>query len=211
MAHDSLFHRATVYARNEWGQDDDLWRFCLFVRAAIEGMKRLGRRPQVLHTHDWHPALAPMLGAWSGFRDPWFDEVASVLTIHNVGYQGVYGLDQFGVLGLPPETLTGGVVEHAGALNMLKGAVVAADMVTTVSPTYAWEITTPEGGAGLDGVLRMRAGRLTGILNGIDSHEWDPTHDRYLPAHYSRENLRGKGSAAPSSAASRASSRGTPP
>jgi len=192
IAHDPLFHRPTLYTKNEWGADDDVWRFCLFVRAAIEAMKRMGRRPQVLHTHDWHPALAPMLGAWSGYRDPWFDDVASVFTIHNIGYQGIYGLDQFPVLGLPQETLDGGVVEHAGALNMLKAGIVAADMITTVSPTYAWEITTPEGGAGLDSVLRERASRLTGILNGIDRHEWNPGADRYLVKHSSREHMKGK-------------------
>jgi starch synthase len=133
-----------------------------------------------------------MLGAWSSWRDPWFDDVASVLTIHNVGYQGIYGPDRFPVLGLPPETWTGGLVEHAGALNMLKGAIVAADMVTTVSPTYAWEIRTAEGGAGLDGVLRLKAARLAGILNGIDRQEWDPESDPFLASHYSLDDLRGK-------------------
>ena len=133
-----------------------------------------------------------MLGAWSSWRDPWFDDVASVLTIHNVGYQGIYGPEQLPVLGLPPETWTGGLVEHGGAINMLKGAIVAADMVTTVSPTYAWEIRTPEGGAGLDGVLRLKAARLAGILNGIDRQEWNPETDPHLASHYSLDDLRGK-------------------
>ncbi|MBK9967400.1 MAG: glycogen/starch synthase [Holophagales bacterium] len=108
---DPLFHRpGGLYAKNEHGADDGIWRFSLFVRAAIEAMKRMGDRPQVLHTHDWHPGLATMLGAWSSWRDPWFDDVASVLTIHNVGYQGIYGPEQLPVLGLPPETWTGGLV-----------------------------------------------------------------------------------------------------
>ncbi len=82
VAHDPLYHRpGGLYARNEHGADDGIWRFSLFVRAALEAMKRMGERPQVLHTHDWHPGLAPMLGAWSSWRDPWFDDVASVLTI----------------------------------------------------------------------------------------------------------------------------------
>jgi starch synthase len=193
VAHDPLFHRpGGLYAKNEQGADDGIWRFSLFVRAALEAMRRLNDRPQVIHTHDWHPGLATMLGAWSSWRDPWFDDVASVLTIHNVGYQGIYGPDRFPVLGLPPETWTGGLVEHAGALNMLKGAIVAADMVTTVSPTYAWEIRTAEGGAGLDGVLRLKAARLAGILNGIDRQEWDPESDPFLASHYSLDDLRGK-------------------
>ena len=180
VAHDPLFHRpGGLYARNEHGADDGVWRFSLFVRAAVEAMKRTGRPA----AGDPHARLAPrprpMLGAWSSWRDPWFDDVASVLTIHNVGYQGIYGPDQLPVLGLPPETWTGGLLEHSGALNMLKGAIVAADMVTTVSPTYAWEIRTPEGGAGLDGVLRLKAARLTGILNGIDRQEWNPESDPF--------------------------------
>ncbi|MEO6326869.1 MAG: glycogen/starch synthase, partial [Thermoanaerobaculia bacterium] len=82
VAQDSLFHRRQIYSGNELGQDDGLWRFSLFVRAAVEGMKRLGRRPQIMHAHDWHPALAPMLGAWSSWRDRFWDDIASVLTIH---------------------------------------------------------------------------------------------------------------------------------
>ena len=193
VAHDPLFHRpGGLYAPNEQGTDDGIWRFSLFVRATLEAMKRLGDRPQVIHTHDWHPGLAAMLGAWSAWRDPWFDDVASVLTIHNVGYQGIYGADELPVLGLPPETWTGGLVEHDGLVNMLKGTIVAADMVTTVSPTYAWEIRTPEGGGGLDGVLRLKAARLTGILNGIDQQEWNPETDPHLASHYGPDDMRGK-------------------
>jgi starch synthase len=193
VAHDPLFHRpGGLYAKNEHGADDGIWRFSLFVRAAVEAMKRLGERPKILHVHDWHPGLATMLGAWSSWRDPWFDDVASVLSIHNVGYQGVYGAEQLPVLGLPPETWSGGLVEFGGAINMLKGAIVAADMVTTVSPTYAWEVRTPEGGAGLDGVLRLKAARLTGILNGIDRQVWSPEVDTALAARFSLEDLRGK-------------------
>jgi len=192
VAHDPLFHRRTIYAPNEWGQDDGIWRFSLFVRAAVQGMKMLGRRPELMHTHDWHPALAPMLGAWSGWRDTYWDDIASVVTLHNIAYQGIYPPERFDVLGLPPETWTGGVVEMSGALNMLKGALEAADMITAVSPTYAQEITTPDGGGGLDSILRRRRERLTGILNGIDTDEWNPAKDKYLPAHYHREDLRGK-------------------
>jgi starch synthase len=192
VAHDPLFHRTRLYAPNESGQDDGLWRFALFVRAAVEAMKRMGRRPQILHAHDWHPALAVMLAAWSSWRDRWFDDVASVLTIHNVTYQGVYGAWEFPALGLPPEAWTGGGVEFAGAVNLLKGAIVAADMITAVSPTYAWEITTREGGASLDGVLRTRRDRLVGILNGIDTNVWNPAIDEVLSARYSLADLSGK-------------------
>jgi starch synthase len=192
VAHDPLFHRPGLYAPNELGQDDGLWRFSLFVRAAVEALKRMGRRPQILHTHDWHPSLAVMLGAWSSWRDHWWDDIASVLTIHNVTYQGVYGPAEFASLGLPGEAWTGGQLRFAGALNLLKGAVSAADMITAVSPTYAWEITTPEGGAGLDPILRIRRDRIVGILNGIDTEVWNPARDPLIAARYDAENLAGK-------------------
>jgi starch synthase len=192
VAHDPFFHRGHIYANNEHGADDGLWRFALFVRAVIKAMKWLGRKPQILHSHDWHPGLAPMLGAWSSWRDPWFDDVASVLTIHNMAHQGVYGSDLFPALGLPDETWSPAGVEFHGTVNLLKGAIMASDIVTTVSPTYAQEIQTPMGGAGLDSVLRLRSDRLVGILNGIDSEEWNPASDHYLPAHYTSWDLYGK-------------------
>jgi starch synthase len=192
VAHDPLFHRRQIYAPNEEGRDDGLWRFTLFVRAAIEGLKRLDRRPRVLHAHDWHPALAPMLGAWSSWRDRWFDDVASVLTIHNLGYQGIYDRGEFPILGLPEDAWTGGAVEFGGNVNLLKGGIVAADMITAVSPTYANEIRSREGGAGLDGILRSRGDRVVGILNGVDRAVWNPARDPHLPAHYGIDDLRGK-------------------
>lgn len=192
VAQDSLFHRRQIYAGNDAGQDDGLWRFSLFVRAAVEGMKRLGRRPQVVNSHDWHPALAPMLGAWSSWRDPFWDDIATIQTIHNMAYQGIYSPDRFPALGLPGEVWTGGQVEFDGALNLLKGALVAADMITAVSPTYADEIRTSALGMGLDGILRSRSERVVGILNGIDRDEWNPRKDRYIVAHYSEASLAGK-------------------
>ncbi len=192
IAHDPFFHRGPIHAPNEQGFDDGLWRFTLFVRAALEAMRRLDDKPQVLHAHDWHAALAAMLCAWSGWRDRWFDDVAAMLTIHNLAYQGVYGGDSFPALGLPPESFGPGGVELHGDVNLLKGGIAAADLITTVSPTYAREITTPDGGAGLDAVLRGRGDRLLGILNGIDIEEWNPASDHHLPAHYTVDDLPGK-------------------
>lgn len=192
VANDALFFRRQIYSPNEAGEDDGLWRFALFVRGAVEGMKRLGRRPEIAHSHDWHPALAPMLGAWSSWRDRWWDDVASVLTIHNGGYQGLYSPSLFPALGLPPEVLSGGQVEFDGVLNLLKGAVVAADVVNAVSPTYARELMSREGGAGLHAIFQAKGSRMTGILNGVDTDVWNPSKDAYTPAHYSAEDLKGK-------------------
>jgi len=193
VAHDPLFHRqAGIYARNDQGGDDGLWRFTLFVRATLEAMKRLGLHPQVLHAHDWHPALAPMLGAWSGWRDRWFDDVASVVTIHNIQYQGIYSPDEFPILGLPDDVKKGGLLDFKGSLSLLKGALEAADIITTVSPTFASEIQTPEGGGGLHGVLKGRSGRLVGILNGIDHEVWNPEIDPHISARFSADDPSGK-------------------
>lgn len=192
VAQDELFHRGSIYAGNENGEDDGLWRFTFFVRAAVEGMKRLGMRPDVIHSHDWHPALAPMLGAWQSWREPWWDTVASVLTIHNIAYQGVYPLSEFPILGLPDGVAHGGNVEFGGALNLLKGALVAADMINAVSPTYARELMTRDGGFGLDGILRSRGERVTGILNGIDTSVWNPSTDTLIAANYDATDLTGR-------------------
>jgi starch synthase len=193
VAHDPLFHRpGGLYAPNDSGMDDGLWRFTIFVRAALEAMRRLGRSPQVLHTHDWHPALATMLGAWSGWRNRWFDDVSSVLTIHNIQYQGAYPGHLFTTLGLPDDVRRGGLLDFRGSLNFLKGGIEAADVITTVSPTFAAEIQTPAGGAGLDAVLRGRNHRLTGILNGIDRQVWNPAADPHISARYSVDEPSGK-------------------
>ncbi len=192
IAHDPLFHRRGLYGPNDKGVDDGLWRFALFVRASLEVLRRLGRKPRVLHAHDWHPALAVMLAAWSSWRDPWFDDVATVLTIHNLSYQGVYGAQEFPALGLPAEAWTGEGVRWRGDVNLLKGAIVAADMITAVSPTYADEIRTYEGGVGLDALIRARGNRVVGILNGIDRGIWNPETDGHLAARYSPRDLAGK-------------------
>ena len=190
IANDSLFHRRAIYSPNEHGEDDGLWRFTFFVRAAVEALKRMDRRPQVMNSHDWHPALAPMLGAWSSWRDPWWDDVSSVLTLHNLAYQGIYGKDSFPILGLPSDTWP--ILEQHGGVNLLKGAIAAADMITAVSPTYAYEIRTSEGGLGLEGALASRSDRITGILNGVDTDVWNPAKDKVLHAHYSADSMAGK-------------------
>ncbi len=133
-----------------------------------------------------------MLAAWSNFRDRWFDDVASVLTIHNLGYQGIYPPEQFPALGLPAEAWAGSGVAFGGNVNLLKGAIVAADMITAVSPTYANEIRTKEDGFGLDEILRARGDRVVGILNGIDRGIWNPATDGHLAARYAPYDLTGK-------------------
>lgn len=187
---DRFFNRTHLYGLAPDGRDDGLLRFACLVRGALEGMQRLGKVPEVLHVHDWHTALAPMALAWDRGRYPGFADTVTVLTIHNLAYQGVFGPEDFDYLGLPALRLP--ALMWNGALNLLKAGLLTATEVTTVSPTFAWEITTPEGGFGLGPILRHRVGELAGIVNGIDTEVWNPATDPRIPLRYSADDLDGK-------------------
>lgn len=178
---------------SSYGNDyaDNHLRFAVLSLAAL-GIARQIEHPDILHSHDWQAALVPIYAKnWFG-NDPRLDSVRHVFTIHNLGYQGRFGKPVVGELGLDWRQFHPEDLEFHGDINLMKGAIVAADYVTTVSPTYAREIQTPEHGFGLDGLLRARSGKLTGILNGVDYAEWDPATDRHLPAHFDAEDLEGK-------------------
>jgi len=180
IAADQYFDRKFIYSPSPSGEDDGIARYSYFVRAVFAAMQRLWNAPEILHAHDWHAALAPMALAWN--RDWVFNDTRTVFTIHNLAYQGIYPPSMFGHLGLPAATFP--QVEFDGAINLMKGAIVAADVITAVSPTYAREITTPDGGFGLDPILRMRRDRLVGIVNGIDPLVWNPATDPKIAHHY---------------------------
>ncbi|MBK7423253.1 MAG: glycogen synthase GlgA [Propionivibrio sp.] len=143
-------------------------------------------RPDVVHAHDWHAGLAPIYMA----QNPGL-KTASVFTIHNLAYQGIFPMDCLADLGLPMRQLTPHGIEFHGMISFMKAALVYSKKITTVSPTYAREIRTPEFGCGLDGVLRDRAGDLSGILNGVDPEIWNP-EDPDIARPYSADNLKGK-------------------
>lgn len=185
------FDRDSIYA-GFGGFDDDLERYTIFCRGVIEACEWLGQPVDLLHTHDWHTALLNVY-LESGLRQhPVFSRTGSVFTIHNLHYQGRYAGDRGAFLGLA-EPLRARLEDHGG-LNMIKGGIVHARRLTVVSPTYAHEIQTPEGGAGLDGLMREMYGKLTGILNGIDPDEWNPETDPSLPARFAAGTMRGKNS-----------------
>lgn len=168
---------------------DNAMRFALLAHAATAlalGRTQLKWRPDVVHCHDWQTGLVPVLLASEKSRP------ATVFTIHNLSYQGLFPPKTFKALGLAPTLWSPEALEFHGRLSFIKGGIVFADQLTTVSPTYAREIQTPEFGDGLDGLLRHRAARLTGILNGIDDAQWDPARDRFLVKHYSSRQLRNK-------------------
>ncbi|WP_027882900.1 glycogen synthase [Meiothermus rufus] len=173
------------FARDRpYGYPDDFRRFVRFALATAE----LLRDFEIVHAHDWQAALLPLLRNLGWFK------ARTVYTIHNLAYQGVWGSQDFYAwTGLPGETYYGAGLEHHGTINLMKAGIVNADAVTTVSPRYAWEITTPEGGEGLDGVLRAHQHKLRGILNGLDTQYWNPATDPYLPYPYHADDLSGKG------------------
>ena len=147
-------------------------------------------RPQLVHCHDWHAALAPAcLAFWYGGREA---HVPSVYTIHNLAYQGVFGPQHFADLGLPAQAFSVHGLEYYGQLSFMKAGLTYANRVTTVSPTYAREIQTPVQGCGLDGLLRARAADLVGILNAVDASVWNPANDALLEHHYHVRNMAGK-------------------
>jgi len=185
------FDRENLYGTSAGDYADNAERFTLFCRAVIEGAKILGV-PHIFHCHDWQTSLIPVLLRSIYADDPAFRGVASVLTIHNVGYQGLFPSEILPLLQLPWDLYTMSHLEFYGQVNMLKGGIVDADHITTVSKKYSQEIQTAEYGFGLEGVLRARAATVTGILNGVDYDEWSPQTDRYIAAKFSPDNLLGK-------------------
>ena len=178
----------------EGGHDfgDNAERFAFLTRAALALPAAMGRRIRIVHANDWQTGLAPFLLRHEHAQDPALAGARSVFTIHNLAYQGLFPRQGVPFLGLPLDVLHPEVMGHHDQLSFMKAGLTFAEALTTVSPTYAKEILTPEGGAGLEGVLRQRRADLHGILNGIDVAEWDPARDRHLPAHYSSRDLSGK-------------------
>ena len=185
------FDREALYGSPAGDYPDNAERFALFSRAVLEASKVLGV-PHVFHCHDWQSALVPVMLRTLYDEDPAFREVATVFTIHNMGYQGLFPADTLPLLMLPWELLTMSKMEFFGQVNFLKGALVHADYVTTVSKKYSQEIQTTEYGFGLEGVLRNRAATVSGILNGVDYDEWSPQSDKFIVAKYSPPDLSGK-------------------
>jgi starch synthase len=186
-----LFDRKELYGQGGAEYTDNAERFGLFCRAVVEASKQLGV-PDVFHLHDWQAALIPVYLRTVYLADPALHSVASVLTIHNAAYQGTFPPKTTEELLLPWEVFTMDKLEQYDRFNFLKGGVVFADELTTVSKKYAEEVQTPEFGEQLDGVLHKRAADLHGILNGVDYELWNPATDGHLAAHYTPENLEGK-------------------
>ena len=175
---DEYFDRSGYYGAEGRDYEDNAERFVFFSKAAVELARRMKPAPDIIHAHDWQAALAPVFVHEYGLP------FKTVLTLHNVAYQGVFWGIDFGLTNLPPSYFNDRSLEFYTNINFLKGGIVFADAITTVSERYAREIQTPEFGGGLELVVRAHSGKLTGILNGADSAAWNPATDKWLPKKY---------------------------
>ena len=186
-----MFDRQGIYGNNGDSYGDNAERFGLFSRAVLEATKQLGV-PDVFHCHDWQSAIVPVFLRTVYSADPALKHCGTVLTIHNAAYQGTFPPATVDQLLLPWDIFTFDKLEHYNTFNFLKGGIVYADKLTTVSRKYAEEIQTAEFGSGLEGALSQRRADLVGILNGVDYAEWDPATDGNLAGHYTPQDLSGK-------------------
>jgi starch synthase len=192
IENEEYFDRPGLYGEEEGDYYDNGPRFVFFSRGALEAVKVLGIKPDIIHAHDWQAGLILPYLRTIYAEEPLFRNAASLFTIHNLGYQGNFPQWVFSLTGIPGEEFYWTKMEYYGNVSFLKSGIVYADAVSTVSETYAREITTEELGFGMQGALAERRNTLFGILNGIDQDEWNPAEDQSLPARYSLNDLSGK-------------------
>lgn len=184
VEHHQFFGREGLYGEAGGDYHDNLDRFAFFCHRIFQVLKEIDFSPDIIHCHDWHTALIPILLKTNYQKDPFFKNTRSVLTIHNLAYQGVFPKNQYGKLGIDANVFHTQGVEFYDQVNILKGGIIFADAITTVSPQYAKEIQTVEMGCSLQGVLRNRGADIYGILNGLDYDAWNPKDDPFLDFPY---------------------------
>ncbi|MFH0918285.1 MAG: glycogen synthase GlgA [Candidatus Omnitrophota bacterium] len=188
----NYFNRDGLYGDKNGDYPDNLERFAFFCRRALDLLKEINFSADILHLHDWQTSLvaAYLHNLYSSMN--FYSRIGCVLTLHNLGYQGVFAKEEFPKLGFAWELFDIDGFEFYNKINLLKGGIVFADFINTVSPTYASEIQTKELGFGLDGLLRKRKSVLSGILNGVDYSVWDPNTDKFIMQNFSLANLENK-------------------
>lgn len=192
IEHPGYFDRDGLYGDSSGDYPDNLDRYHFYCTKTLELLKELDLKVDILHVHDWQAALITAYLKLLHREDPFFKKMKTVLTIHNMAYQGVFPAQEFSKLGLDKKYFNVNAFEFFNQINLLKAGIVYADRVTTVSPSYAKEIQTEKFGCGLDGVLRQRKDKVSGILNGIDHAAWDPASDSYLERTYSSRSIEDK-------------------
>jgi len=186
---EDLFDRPNLYATSEGDYYDNLERFVYFSRAVLLFLRQAGSSVDVIHCHDWQTGLVPAYLKTVYRTDPLLASTASLFTIHNIGYQGLFPREKLAVCGLPPQVFQVEGLEYWGQISLLKSGIVYADALTTVSPSYAREIQLPEFGLGMEGILQKRAKDLHGVLNGVDYDLWSPEKDPDIPYPYDIRRL----------------------
>lgn len=192
VCREEFFDRKNPYGNGERDYEDNADRFIFFCKGVVETLRLLDLQADVVHSHDWQGALLPLLIRDAERKHGVTLAVKTVFTIHNIAYQGLFPRSVFARTNLPEDLNHMDGLEYYEQTNLLKGGIMFADRVTTVSPQYAKEIQTPEFGNGLDGVVQTREHDIVGLLNGVDMAVWNPATDELLPARYSMANLTGK-------------------
>ena len=187
-----FFDRAGLYSEKDADYTDNAQRFIFFSKCVAQLARYLPWQPQIVHAHDWQTGLVPLLMLHQKLTDGWFNAPPACFTIHNLAYQGNFPLSLYPLANLPVDYCNPNGLEFYGYFSCLKAGLVYSDVISTVSPRYAREITTPDFGGGLDSVLRQRQDVLAGIINGVDYDEWNTTANRFLPHPYSINDLTGK-------------------
>ena len=190
IKHEEYFLRDSIYV-TEAGCDypDSLERFSFFSKQSLEVLKKINFCPDILHCNDWQASMVSVYLKTLYRQDPFFKRAKCILTIHNLAYQGLFSKEKFPLLGISQKFFDKKYFEFYGKVNLLKGGIVFSDWVTTVSPTYARQIQTPQDGCGLEEILKKKGKNLTGILNAIDYTIWDPEIDEFIYKKYSPDTL----------------------
>jgi len=192
IENEKYFNRDNLYMDKNGDYPDNLDRFSYFCRRTLQLLKEIKFKADVIHVHDWQASLVPVYLKSEYAKDPFYKDMRTVLTIHNIGYQGLFPKEEFTKLGLDWSLFDMEKLEFYGKVNLLKGGIVFSDIVNTVSPTYSKEIQAKEFGFGLEGILAKRKSSLFGILNGIDYSIWDPQTDTFIAEQFSIQDCKGK-------------------
>ena len=196
LKNDSFYKRESLYVNPANGRDweDNVERYLLLSKASLEIINHINFMPNILHINDWQTSLVPLYLMEKSKKHPSYKEIKTLLSIHNIAYQGIFEIEKFDYLGLPEEHIKfGGALEFWGRMNILKAGIFYSDLLTTVSKTYAMEIQkSEEFGYGLEGILTERRDDLHGVLNGIDYNVWNPLIDEHIQINYGIESLHGK-------------------
>ncbi|MFC1675311.1 glycogen synthase, partial [Candidatus Omnitrophota bacterium] len=189
---EQYFDRDGIYGDKTSDYPDNLERFTYYNKKTLELLKELDFKPDIIHCHDWHACLIPVYLKTTHASDPFYKDTKTILTIHNIGYQGLFPKDEFAKTGLDKGFFKSDALEYYGKVNLLKGGILFSDLINTVSPNYALEIQTKEFGFGMEGILKRRRDSVSGILNGLDYSLWDPSDDGFISAKFDSENIEDK-------------------